>query len=297
MVIVKLKGGLGNQMFQYATAYALAKSIKSSVYIDKSFLEKRGQTNSYTLRNYELGKLSLTTPRFVNRYKLMLLKLKSKLNTYLPSKLKFSVTFQTYTDQEFEKLSTLRYPQKGLIYLDGYFQTEDFIITQRDELLSQFNVRQKLDSVNSKLIDNIIKENSVSIHIRRGDYVTNTEAGAFHGVCSLAYYKSAIEIIVNTIEAPSFYFFSDDLEWVKKEINVPGRYKTTYVDNNQNENQFDLLLMSKCKHNIIANSSFSWWGAWLNQNSTKTVIAPGKWFAMKNELDSNIIPSYWIAIN
>ncbi len=137
--------------------------------------------------------------------------------------------------------------------------------------------------------------NAVSLHIRRGDYVKVKETNDFHGVCSIAYYETAIELITNKINDPVFYIFSDDMDWVKKNFNI--RQNHVFVDaNDAATNYEDMRLMSLCKHNIIANSSFSWWGAWLNPSSSKTVIAPKKWMKDPSIETIDLIPGNWIRL-
>lgn len=296
MVIVRLMGGLGNQMFQYATAYAVSKSINAPLYIDKTFLEQKNITKEYTLRDYELWKLNVN-PKFITKKQIVFLKLKSRLRSLLGFGFNLLPSIIYYTDEDFNKLFNLNPLKNEVICLTGYWQSEELIKSIRGEILNQFSLSQQLDNFNVELVNNITSENSVSIHIRRGDYISNISANQFHGLCSINYYYTAIEMIIKSVENPSFYFFSDDMEWVKKEFKIADCYKVIYVDHNQNDNHFDLLLMAKCKHNIIANSSFSWWGAWLNQNNEKIVIAPQKWFALDNDMNNKIILHNWIKID
>jgi hypothetical protein len=151
-----------------------------------------------------------------------------------------------------------------------------------------------LSSYNADLVEQISKVNAVSLHVRRGDYVQNAKTNANHGVCSLDYYRAAIQNILERVEAPSFFIFSDDIPWVKEHLvlDIPCRY----VDHNQGvESYNDMRLMSLCRHHIIANSSFSWWGAWLNPDPQKIVIAPQKWFANDNIVD-DLFPPEWVTM-
>ncbi len=137
--------------------------------------------------------------------------------------------------------------------------------------------------------------NGVSIHIRRGDYVTNTSANDFHGLCSLEYYSAGIEYVLSRVPDATLDVFSDDIEWARLNIRIPA--PTIFIDHNQGRSSWeDMRLMSRCQHHIIANSSFSWWGAWLNPSPDKIVIAPSKWFADSSILTDDIVPSTWIRI-
>ena len=135
--------------------------------------------------------------------------------------------------------------------------------------------------------------NAVSVHVRRGDYVNNKNANAFHGVCSPEYYRKAIELIAKRVDSPKYFVFSDDIEWVKEHIEIPNAVFVSQKDIADHE---ELVLMSKCKHAIIANSSFSWWGAWLNANPNKLVIAPKQWVSDSRVNTVDAIPAEWVRI-
>jgi hypothetical protein len=140
---------------------------------------------------------------------------------------------------------------------------------------------------------------SISIHIRRGDYVQNKKTGKHHGNCSSEYYKNALDEILSKLskgqrENVRLFIFSDDIEWARK--NLSFACPSVFVSNPATPDYEELVLMSKCSHHIIANSSFSWWGAWLDSNPQKIVIAPAKWFNTRQSLYKDIVPSSWIKI-
>ena len=136
---------------------------------------------------------------------------------------------------------------------------------------------------------------AVSLHIRRGDYVSNPVTNNYHGTCSLAYYKKAVLLLKEKIENPSFFIFSDDLLWARENLDFIN--DMTFIDLDKSiPDHEEMHLMSQCKHNIIANSSFSWWGAWLNENSDKIVIAPKKWFSDNTINTEDLIPAKWMRI-
>ena len=133
------------------------------------------------------------------------------------------------------------------------------------------------------------------MHIRRGDYVSNPTTNKLHGTCSLEYYHNAVDIIAAKVSNPHFFIFSDDHEWARNNFKID--YPLTFVaHNNAGKNYEDMRLMSLCKHHIIANSSFSWWGAWLGSNPKKIVCAPRGWFKDKSLNTNDIIPSDWSRI-
>lgn len=177
-------------------------------------------------------------------------------------------------------------------YYEGYFQHEKYFKHLREDILKSFSLSVPLDEKNQTVLNKILETNSVSIHIRRGDYVHLEHVSKTHGTCSLDYYKKAVEYITKKVENPHFFIFSDDIDWVIKNFKI--EYPFMVVDFNQEKEYFDLNLMKNCKHNIIANSSFSWWGGWLNENPQKIVIAPKKWTLKKQKCD--ILPSGWVKL-
>jgi hypothetical protein len=179
-------------------------------------------------------------------------------------------------------------------YLSGLWQTEKYFKDCEEIIRTEFTFKQPLNKKNSELSETIRRKNSVSIHIRRGDYIYNSEEYKIHGLCSIDYYKKAVECIANKAGELTLFIFSDDIEWVKN--NLKFDFPIIFVDNNVDDIHEDLRLMSLCKHNIIANSTFSWWGAWLNNNKEKIVIAPKKWFNEFEADTKDIYPDSWMRI-
>ncbi|MBY0244074.1 MAG: alpha-1,2-fucosyltransferase, partial [Sphingobacteriaceae bacterium] len=175
-------------------------------------------------------------------------------------------------------------------YLDGYWQSEKYFGVHANVIRDDFNFPD-LDKVNKLCAPQIMQSNSVSLHVRMGDYVNHPLHG---GICTLKYYQQAIELMKSKIEAPIFFIFSNDIEWCKQNLDI---INAVYVTGNIGENSFrDMQLMSLCQHNIIANSSFSWWGAWLNNNRNKIVIAPKIWFNDESINTSDLLPDGWMKI-
>lgn len=294
MVIVQLKGGLGNQMFQFASAFAIAKNNHAHLKLDLRFLKDKTHKENFTLRDFELSifsdnfsEIGIFEVRSVLFISSVLRKFKLNLRGF-----HWSVFFEKYFNYD-EMILSL----KGNFYLIGYFQSEKYFHKYRSELLKVFKFRLPLSGESLNLSKDIKKENAVSIHIRRGDYVNNAQVNSVHGVCSIEYYLEAVKLITERVSDPFFYVFSDDIDWVKENLFL--EHKTVFVSHNTGTNSYqDMELMSYCKHNIIANSSFSWWGAWLNENPGKTVIAPQKWFfdPDTNALTADLIPAEWIRI-
>jgi len=295
MIIVSLIGGLGNQMFQYALGRRLA--LKNKVDLKFDICELRKDPIIGTPRKYNLHCFNIlekfATPQEIQKYKgdnpgLLLKLIRIILGGTTANRNKsFIVEKENFV---FDK-DVLQVDKNA--YLQGYWQNEKYFRNIRDVLLEEFTVKHPPDKKNQDVLNQTNSTNSVSIHVRRGDYVKDKRTNKHHGTCSLGYYKKAIEIIAKKIKNPYFFAFSDDIAWVKK--NLQMKYPVYCVDNNNDEHNYeDLRLMSACKHNIIANSSFSWWGAWLNKNPNKIVIAPKKWLNNSDIDTSDVTPKEWL---
>lgn len=167
--------------------------------------------------------------------------------------------------------------------------------TYRSTILEDFTFINMPNKRNQSVLNMIDSKNSISIHVRRGDYVSNAATNKYHGLCDLGYYKKSIDYISKRVESPVYYIFSDDISWCKINLKIKGN--VTYISHNNGDNSWeDMRLMSRCKHNIIANSSFSWWAAWLNTNLDKIVIAPRNWYKDLPRNMTDIIPSSWLTV-
>ncbi|MDP1766805.1 MAG: alpha-1,2-fucosyltransferase [Methylotenera sp.] len=183
---------------------------------------------------------------------------------------------------------------KDNVYLEGYWQSERYFHEFSNKIREDFTFKLPFSKQNTEIADRIGKVNALSLHVRRGDYANNSKTLATHGLCSLDYYRAAIQLIIKQVENPHFFVFSDDIAWVKNNLKID--FPHLFIDHNLGAESYnDMRLMSLCKHNIIANSSFSWWAAWLNTNPQKIVIAPQDWFSNKVNV-SDLIPHGWIRI-
>ena len=290
MIITRLIGGLGNQMFQYVTGRRAAYINKTKLKLDiKGYENQVGMTpRKYCLDIFNIQE-NFASETEIN---------KLKKNTFTQKVLKsiHPVFFNNsyikekhfHFDPDILKISDSS-------CLEGYWQSEKYFKDIEKIIHKEFTFKHKLDAANRKTISRIKNCDSVSIHIRRGDYVSNKQINTFHGICDLDYYNQAIEYVASKIKSPYFFVFSDDIQWTKQ--NLILKYPCAYVDHNIGKKDYeDMRLMSMCKHNIIANSSFSWWGAWLNRNPNKIVIAPKKWFKNKSINTKDLIPQSWIKI-
>jgi hypothetical protein len=290
MIIVRLMGGLGNQMFQYAIGKRLALLRNVPLKADISFLLMEGL--SHTKRTYELGIFGLDMSIATDDE---LWKFKSIQDSRIKSRMqKFSgLLFPYFTiNEQYHEYdsSILQSPQNSLLV--GFWQTEKYFLPIQKIIREDFYFKNALDGVNLELSEQIKNTQSVSLHIRRGDYISNEETRQFHGSCSLEYYKNALQLMKSKFPEMQLFIFSDDIDWARENLNA--EIPVIFVENNSGDNGYiDMQLMSLCKHNIIANSSFSWWGAWLNNNPEKVVIAPEKWFNEAKVNTKDVIPEGW----
>jgi len=289
MIIVKLIGGLGNQLFQYALGRHLAYILQTELKLDIACFETY-KLRTYSLKNFNIQE-NFATLEEIRRFKpisrkpidRLIFKIKQGFNRYSVIKEPY---FHFYTEVLKAKDNT---------YLEGYWQSEKYFKDIEQIIHQEFTVKNELQGKNKEIAQHILDTNSISIHIRRGDYVTNPLTNKIHGTCTLEYYHQAVMLIVEKVKSPHFFLFSDDPEWVQR--NIVLEYPTTHVDHNKADKDYeDLRLMSLCKHNIIANSVFSWWGAWLNKNPDKIVIAPKRWFNENSYNTKDLLPEPWIKI-
>ncbi|EJR48924.1 hypothetical protein IIM_04101 [Bacillus cereus VD107] len=289
MKIIQVSSGLGNQMFQYAL-YKKISLNDNDVFLDSStsYMMYKNQHNGY-----ELERIFHIKPRHAGKEIIdNLSDLDSELISRIRRKL-FGAKKSMYVElKEFEYDPIIF--EKKETYFKGYWQNYNYFKDIEQELRKDFVFTEKLDKRNEKLANEIRNKNSVSIHIRRGDYYLNkVYEEKFGNIANLEYYLKAINLVKKKIEDPKFYIFSDDIDWAQKNINLTN--DVVYISHNQgNESYKDMQLMSLCKHNIIANSTFSWWGAFLNNNDDKIVVAPKKWINIKGLEKVELFPENWI---
>ena len=283
MKIVRILGGLGNQMFQYAFYKALEKK-ESKVLADLSLFK------DYELHNgFELDKVFGVDIKKASQFTVDLYDTQNRkwLFRKLRKLLKLKNTYKEEANEFVFDPTFLTDPSPRLYY--GYWQNEGYF--KDSDIRSEFVFKNPLTGKNNYTFKQIAESQSISIHVRRGDYVDHPLLGS---LCNVTYYQDAISLMNSKISNPSYFVFSNDIEWCKK--NLPLN-KATYIDwNTGRDSYIDMQLMSTCKHQIIANSSFSWWGAWLNNNPKKIVIAPKKWISTQESSISNILPDTWISI-
>ena len=290
MIITKIRGGLGNQMFQYALAKSLSIRKDDTFKLDISFYSRQ------VLRKFDLNMFNIeenyATKKDINLYageENILFKLKRKLNIPLNRPISY---FSEKKDSIFDE-NVFKY--RNTIYLDGYWQNQKYFQNIKDDLIQDFTLKDSLGDSSKGYLRKIKETNSIGMHIRRGDYVHDSHTNSVHGVCGLDYYENSEKYCNNKISNATYFIFSDDIQWCKNNLNFIEN--KIFIEESKNAVE-DLELMKNCKHNIIANSTFSWWGAWLNENPEKIVISPFKWFVNceMNKNTSTLIPGTWLRL-
>lgn len=294
--IIFLQGGLGNQLFQYAF-YLAKKERGANVFCDNSLFRVNSQHNGFELeRVFDIELFGTRTNSLIVRF---LSKMTVWNNSIFIKGVLLILNFWGFFLIE-DSIPSIYFPfllnsqkKRGIYFYLGYWQTEKYFKEIRSKILQIYSFNENLLSNDSKIILHKIEQtDSVSIHIRRGDFLSSQNESLYGGICTQEYYNKAISFILSKNRDTTFFVFSDDMDWVKDNINLSN---AVYVEFNQMQDSWqDMFLMSKCQHNIIANSSFSWWGAWLNRNPGKMVICPSRFLNVGHNFD--IIPSDWIIL-
>lgn len=294
MIISRISGGIGNQLFQYAAGRALSLKHGTDLKLDIHAFDSEKH------RSFEL---------FAFDIKASIAKESDFDLIHFPNpadKRAFARVWRRIF-RFFEKIKP--YPKRSFIieqrfafdpsilktgpdaYLSGIWQTEKYFKEFEDVIRKDLILRNRPSIVFQNVLDRITSTDSISIHIRRGDYVSNPKANSLHGVCDIEYYQKAITMVLPRTMNPTFFVFADDIEWAKN--NLALEHDTVFVSGAGLSNAEELILMSACSHNIIANSTFSWWAAWLNTNPHKTVIAPKNWFKAPHLDTKDLLPESW----
>ncbi len=297
MIIVQLAGGLGNQMFQYAFGRSLSHKFNIRFKADIESWFNSDKLWRPSERKYSLDIFKLSVEK-ASKNEILIFKSLKNISKYLEiQKLQLNKFLPfTYLEEGQLKTSEIKVASRN-IYVTGYWQSEKYFSSIQQILLNDFQFRYEQTSINKALSREIISNNSISLHIRRGDYISDSQTNNIMAPCTLEYYYTCIKELEKKFSDLHFYIFSDDIKWAEENLEIDHPVK--YVDFNIGNYAFeDMRLMSQCKHNIIANSSFSWWGAWLNKNPEKIVIAPQKWFndPILNSQASDIVPESWMRL-
>lgn len=291
MIITKLKGGMGNQMFQYAIGRALSIKNNTKLGLDLSYLLDRTPRANFTFRDYDLDVYNIeaeiipqTEIPFINKT------FKGKFGLYFDF-LRRKLIKPKGTEKSFNFDKNIL-GLEGDIYLDGYWQNLKYFEDIADIIRKDFIIKDKLSLNIQNLKEIIEKENSVCVHIRRGDYIGNK----LYNLVGKEYYDKGIESIKSIKKIDKIYVFSDDIRWCEE--NIKFEYPTKFIGEEYAgiKAEGHIALMSACHHFIIPTSTFSWWGAWLSRYNDKIVVVPKQWFSDKKINNDDLIPKEWIRI-
>ncbi|GAB4269500.1 MAG: alpha-1,2-fucosyltransferase [Opitutales bacterium] len=286
-IIVRIMGGLGNQMFQYAFGRYIADKLKVPLKLDLSTFDEPYEKRPYALDCFNI-KASVASRAEVSEFR-------RKPNAFTKLFRKCSGVSRGWVREKAEHRFCERMEYVAApAYLDGYWQCFEYMKRAKHLIEEDFQLRCPLNSESSAILSDMAESTSVSIHVRRGDYVSNPEFKAVHGVCLLEYYAKAVDLLRDRFGVLNCYVFSDDPDWVREHLDLP--VGSTIIDPNEKHPEKDLYLMMGCKHHVIANSYFSWWGAFLGEASEgDCVIAPKQWYA-NGKTSGDLLPEEWVRL-
>jgi len=294
MIITRLVGGLGNQMFQYAVGRALAHRLNVPFKLDKTPFDTY-ELHEYALGHFRIREQFATQDDLdrVDRFRGWKRRTCSAAVACLTLGAVRPIPYVTENGHNFDS-GILDVTHNA--YLVGYWQTQRYFTDIEQIIRNEFTPRATLDQLNQSCADTIgATANPVSLHVRRGDYVSDAETTAKHGLCLPDYYERCLQLLKQKVSDPHVFVFSDDIDWARQAlpIDCPATY---FGHNGPDRNYADLVLMSRCRHHIIANSTFSWWGAWLNGGRDKLVFAPDRFFDDPDRNDADLVPADWIKV-
>jgi hypothetical protein len=288
-ILTHLSGGLGNQLFQYALGRHLALRHNVPLKLDTTWFD------TDRLRSYCLTPFNITAT-IASADDLRPYRLPPRRHPYhrVVNYLKRPFGKPRLVERQF------RFDPSVLealppVFLHGYWQSPHYFADIDDIIRSEITIKDPPDPDNADIADQIRQSRAVSIHVRRTDYVTSRKTNRTHGTCDLAYYANAVRHVQKHVTSPRFFVFSDDPQWTRD--NLAFDWDAVFVTHNRTDRHHeDLRLMSLCRHHITANSSFSWWGAWLGMHPDQIVIAPKKWFNSPRYDDRDLVPEHWLRV-
>lgn len=283
-VVVGLSGGLGNQMFQYAAGRSLAVRLGVPLVLDLSWFGGQ-QERQFSLSPFRIEAAQrFQCPWFPPKGRAMASRLSRRL---LPRIMGVPVWREPHFHYSADYLAL-----SGPVFLEGYWQSERYFREIRPLLLQEFALREPFPTACEEVLKEISAYDAICVHVRRGDYLSNPVAAKVHGTCPVNYYSAGVRELCQGLARPHCFVFSDDPAWVRASLafDCPA----TVVDvNGANDAHLDLALMAACRHFLIANSSLSWWGAWLGERPGKRVIAPARWFLTRDKDTRDLLPDSW----
>lgn len=290
VVVMRLCGGLGNQMFQYAMGLRLGLTHGVPLLLDTATFSVDPQ------RSFQLHHLRISGREVSAAERSQVLPLAARLHPRLHR------LFGRFLPRDPRSVAEAGFAFDPAmlalpppVYVDGYWQSERYFADQAEAVRGEFALAAPMTPARQLVRQRIRERVAVSVHVRRGDYVSNPAAAAYHGTCSPHWYAQAMARMATLVGDPAFFVFSDDPIWARANLAVPA--DTEFVEPQADGRDFeDMHLMASCRHHIIANSSFSWWGAWLNPVPDKQVIAPARWFAGADHDTTDLLPAGWVRL-
>jgi hypothetical protein len=294
MVVVRLLGGMGNQMFQYAAARRLAHVLGAECQLDVSSFDV------YRRRPYALDAF-LVKGEFAKREDVASLNpllqrgAFGRLSLRIKHRLGLPRGWTVLFENSLRPLNNAVLNASGNVYLAGYWQSEKYFLDIEDTIRDDFRIAHELDENAREVAARIESCESVAVHIRRGEFINDPEASRLHGTCSAAYYQRCFDYLAGRIGRVHLFVFAEDESWARKNLKIS--FPAEYVPYRpENESWQNMRLMSLCRHHVLANSTFSWWGAWLGQRAGGIVLAPERWVQDDRYDTSDLIPSRWVKI-
>jgi len=291
-VFCRIDGGFGNQLFQYAAARSLADRLGVDLALDLRLLEIN-DSRKFELDRYQIRAEIATDKELAhlpNSRSTRLGRIFSNLSLAFPEFISYPIIWQRSVEYDLRFLKI-----KKPIFLVGYWQTEQYFYWNRFRLINDLQPNESLYSDNAlrRCIEGTV---SVALHIRRGDYISNSAAASVHGLCDKQYYTNAVQYMIDALKDIQLFIFSDDTEWVRG--NLEFAVPCIIVDAQHGSSTlFDFEMMRSCKHHIISNSTYSWWAAWLAEHSNQIVIAPKQWFKNKALNAQDLVPARWVRLH
>jgi hypothetical protein len=289
MITVRIKGGLGNQLFQYASAYSLSRRLNQPLQLDTSFFPEQ------TLRGYKLEFLNIELKDIASKLPFPIELLKNKYINKAFRKLHSTIPLKKpvyLLENKSDIVDEFFAIESKDVYIDGYYQSEKYFKEYRDSIIKQFSINYEESTEYHEILNEIVSTNSVAVHVRRGDFLkAQYNYNSNHYLLSEQYYFNALEYIDSILVNPTYFWFSDDIEWVKRNFSerINFRFVTMRTPNADID---ELMLMKNCKNIIAANSTFSWWASWLNDNPEAIHVCPEKRYG-----NANMIPDDWVKIS
>jgi hypothetical protein len=300
MIVVRLMGGLGNQMFQYAAGLRLAHRHQTELKLDLSFLMDRTPYENFTYRDFDLVVFNFPISRASEEEVRQFRRLRESGSRNFLRRIANKMTRRHYYFEHHLAFDSRVLELPDQTYLEGYFQNENYFSDLEQMVRQRFRLapdEPKLPAATRRLADEIRTNDVVCLHVRRADYVTNPVVNRCLGVCSLDYYERGLAKLRSLGVSGKIFVFSDDEDWCRENFIDASQFEIVGNEHAGPRASTHLWLMTLCRYFLIPNSSFSWWAAWLSDRPGKVVVRPSQWLQARESIDVDICPLPWIKIS